>query len=203
MLIETHDGLRIVGEADNRADACEIAAREQPDLIILDLVLGQENGLDFMPDLLAAAAQAKMLILTALSDLEIHRRAIGLGAMGIVHKNKAAEVLLEAIEQVCAGEIWLDHQMAAILISEMRKSHNRKDGSETAKIASLTAREREVIKLACTGMKNKQIGERLSVSEATVRNHLTSILSKLRLSDRFDLALYAFRHGLGDPPNKV
>jgi two-component system nitrate/nitrite response regulator NarL len=203
MLIETRSEMRVVGEAGNRADACEIAARELPDIILLDLNLGLENGLDFLPDLLAAAALARVLILTGFADPELHRRAVCLGAMGIVLKQKAASVLLEAIEKVNAGEVWLDRLMASILMTDMRQGQSRKKDPEEAKIASLTPREREVIKLVCTGMKNKQIGEQLSISEATVRNHLTSVLSKLRLSDRFELSLYAFHHGLADPPVKI
>ena len=203
LLIETRAGLRVVGEAGNRADACEIAAREQPDIILLDLALGPENGLDFLPDLLIAATCAKVLILTGFADPELHRRAVCLGAMGIVLKEKAAAVLLTAIERVSAGEVWLDRQLASILMGEMRKSQSKKKDPEAAKIASLTAREREVIKLVCTGMKNKQIGDSLSISESTARNHLTSILSKLGVSDRFELALYAFHHGLADPPVKI
>jgi DNA-binding NarL/FixJ family response regulator len=203
MLIETRAGLRVIGEADNRADACEIAAREQPDIILLDLDLGPENGLDFLPDLLAAAARARVLILTAFADPELHRRAVCLGAMGIVLKKKAAAVLFDAIEKVNAGEVWLDRLMASILMDEMRKSQNKKKDPEAAKIASLTAREREVIKLACAGMKNKQIGDSLSICETTVRNHLTTVFSKLGVSDRFELALYAFRYGLADPPVKI
>lgn len=203
LLIESRPGFKVVGEAGNGAQARELAESGQPDIIVLDLDLGSENGLEFLPDLLALAGKARVLILTGMLNPDLHRRAIRLGAMGIILKEKAADVLLEAIDQVSMGEIWFDRLMASVLMAELRHSQSGKENPEEAKITSLTVREREIIELICTGMKNRQIGDFLSISEATVRNHLTSILSKLGVSDRFELALYAFRYGLGKPPERA
>src|SRR5262245_19128884 len=107
LLLESRPGLVVVGEAANHADALALTAREQPDIILLDLALGGESGLDLLPRLLAAAGGVRVLILTGVGDVEEHRQAIRRGAMGLVLKEQAPEVLLKAIEKVHAGEIWL------------------------------------------------------------------------------------------------
>ena len=201
MLLGNAPNLKVVGEAGNRADALALAASQQTDIILLDLDIEGESSLDFMQEMMDLGKDAKIVVLTGLRDSELHRRAIRLGAMGLVMKDKAAEVLIKAIERVHAGEVWLDRSMTASMLNELRRSRaEAQDDPDKAKIATLTEREREIIHLVCQGLKNKRIGERLFISEATVRNHLTSILSKLDLSDRFELALFSYRHGLGKPP---
>jgi two-component system, NarL family, nitrate/nitrite response regulator NarL len=202
MLIENHKGMVVVGEAGDRIDALAIAARERPQVILLDLDMGNESGLDFLRELLDAAAGARVVMLTGVRDPEAHRRAVHLGAMGLVLKDKATEVLIKAIEKVHAGEVWLDRSLTASVLSEMSQAREiRRADPDAKRISSLTDREREIVGLVSEGLKNKQIGDRLFISEATVRNHLTSILSKLELSDRFELALYAYRHHLAKPPS--
>jgi two-component system, NarL family, nitrate/nitrite response regulator NarL len=202
MLIENHKGMVVVGEAGSRADALAIAARDKPTVILLDLDMGKESGLDFLRELLDASPGARVVMLTGVRDPDAHRRAVHLGAMGLVLKDKAAEVLIKAIEKVHAGEVWLDRSLTASVLSELSNaSQRRKEDPEADKIRALTSREREIVGLVCEGLKNRQIGDRLFISEATVRNHLTSILSKLELSDRFELALYAYRQHLAKPPS--
>ncbi|HXG94584.1 MAG TPA: response regulator transcription factor [Blastocatellia bacterium] len=201
MLIEAHTGMRVIGEAGNRNQAFEVAAREPADIILLDLDIDGENSLDFMRDLKEKNPHAQIIILTGVRDPELHRRAVRQGAMGLVLKEKAAEALIKAIEKVNAGEVWLDRSLTASVLTQMTSPEEaQKSDPDKARIAMLTHREREIITLVCEGLKNKQIAERLYISEATVRNHLTSILSKLELSDRFELALFSYRHGLAKPP---
>jgi DNA-binding NarL/FixJ family response regulator len=186
-----------VGEAANRVEVYEAASLCRPDVFLLDLDLKHENALDFMADLLATFATSRALVVTGSNDSDAHQRAIKAGAMGIVLKEQASEVLLTAIEKVHAGEVWLTRQMTAAVLS--RIAHAGSDG-ESQKIESLTKREHEIIVLVAQGFKRTEIAEKLFISETTVRNHLTSILSKLGLSDRFELVFYAFRHGLAKPP---
>src|SRR5713101_472371 len=172
MLIENHKGLVVVGEAGTRIDALAIAAREQPQVILLDLDMGNESGLDFLRELLDAAAGARVVMLTGVRDPEAHRRAVHLGAMGLVLKDKAAEVLIKAIEKVHAGEVWLDRSLTASVLSERSQADlGRKVDPDREKVASLTDREREIVRLVCQGLKNKQIADKLFISDATVRNH--------------------------------
>jgi two-component system, NarL family, nitrate/nitrite response regulator NarL len=202
MLIQAHPEMVVVGKAKNRAEALEIVTSEQPDIILLDLDLGNENGIDFLPELLSRRPKAQVIILTGVRDPDIHHRAVTLGATGLVLKEQAAETLIRAIDRVHAGEVWLDRALMATVINKMsRLDEPRKSDLETAKIATLTHREKEIITLIAQGLNRKQIAEKLFISESTVRNHLTSILTKLGLSDRFELVFYAYRHSLAKPPS--
>ncbi len=200
LVIQGSPGLTIVGDAANREEAMTLAARERPDIILLDLDLGGESGVAIISDLIAAAGDARVIILTGLRDPEVHRKAVMVGAMGVVSKENAAEVLIKAIERIHAGEAWLDPTIMAGVLNEMSGKSKKKD-REAEKIATLTNREREVVALVGKGIKNKEVAERLFISETTVRHHLTSIFDKLEVSDRVELLLYAMRHGLASPPS--
>lgn len=199
MIIESNTGMEVVGEASNRIEALALAPCRKPDIILLELALDENSGLDFLPELITSSEGARVIVLTGVRDCEVHRKAVRLGAMGVVLKHQGGDVLLRAIERVHDGEAWIDHKMTASLIAGF-SSPPRIHG-EAAKIESLTKREREIIKVLCEGLKTRQIAEKLFISQSTLRNHLTSILSKLGLSDRFELAIYAYRHGLVPPQN--
>jgi two-component system nitrate/nitrite response regulator NarL len=200
LLIEEQAGFKVVGEASGRNDALELAEREQPDIILLDLSLPGTDGIDLIPELHATAKEARILVLTGVLDPEAHRRAMLLGAVGVVLKEKAPEVLIKAIEKVHAGEVWLDRTMVASVFNERSRAREAsKNDPEIIKVATLTGREREVISLIGEGLRNKQIADRLFISEGTVRNHLTTVFSKLEVSDRFELLMYAYRQGLAKP----
>jgi len=199
MLIESQPEMKVVGKAGNSAEALPLAAKQKPNLILLDIDLGGENGLDFLPELRKTAPDARVLILTGTKDIEMHRRAARLGAAGLVLKEHAAEVLLKAIRKVSQGEVWLDRSMMSTLLNEMTQTDKKMDPDQ-AKISGLTPREREVIALIAEGLKNKQIAERLFISETTVTHHLSSTFSKLGVSDRLELVIYAFAHGLAKMP---
>jgi DNA-binding NarL/FixJ family response regulator len=197
LLIERAEATLVVAEAGTAEEAVAAATREQPDVILLDLDLGRDSGLTCLPRLREAAPSARVLVLTGIRDTDVHQQAIRLGAVGVLVKDKAPELLIRAIERVHAGEIWLDRTTTTAMLAELagpRKMSPR--DPEQEKVATLTPREREVISLVTKGLRNKQIGERLYISEATVRHHLTSIFAKLEVPDRMALTIYAFRHGL-------
>ena len=201
MLIDQNPAMKVIGLAGNRSEALVLAAREQPDLIVLDILLGDEDGLTILPELREVAKDARVLVLTGLRGSENQRRAMLAGAMGIVLKEHAAEVLLKAINKVHQGEVWLDRSLMGSVLDEMTQAPEA--DPQEAKIASLTDREREVIALIAEGLKNKQIGERLFISETTVTHHLSSIFSKLEVSDRLELVIYAFAHKLATVPRPL
>src|SRR6266516_2167677 len=176
MLIDSQFPMKVVAEAGTRVEAVQAAAREQPDIVLLDLDMGGESGLSFLPDLVD-------------------------GARGVGFKEKAVEVLIKAIEGVYGGEIWLDRALASSLLEELSHPNAAFEGDpEGARIATLTTRERELIAVVSQGLRNKEIAGQLFITDVTVRHHLTSIYSKLGVADRFELAVYAFRHGLARPP---
>jgi DNA-binding NarL/FixJ family response regulator len=199
LVIESQPGMRVVGAAANQAEALRLAQAERPDIILLDLDLGDESGFDVLPELRSQVPGARVILLTGVRDTAAHRRAILLGAMGLVLKEKAIETVIKAIEKVHAGEVWLDRTMIADVLSA-RTLGSKEQNAEAARIATLTDREREVIRLVGQGFKNKDIAEQLVISEATVRHHLTSIFAKLGVADRFELVVYAYRHRLAQMP---
>ncbi len=201
MLLESQPGITVVGEASTCADALALATGTQPDVIVLDLDLGGENAVQSIPTLLRATPDTRILVLTGVRDPEVHRQAIRHGALGLVCKEKAVETLLQAITKVRAGEVWLEPTMIARVLGDLtRPQPSPQASAEASKIARLTEREREVITLVGEGLRNKHIAARLYISEATVRHHLTAIFAKLDVSDRFELAIYAYQHGLAKPP---
>lgn len=196
MLIDSQAGMAVVGEAANRAEALALADHEQPDLILLDLDLGDESGLDLLPEL-CGHRHARVIVLTGVRDTEMHSAAVRLGAMGVVLKQQPPDVMVKAIEKVHAGQIWLDRALvASVLTSFSHEAVPSPIDPEQSKLRTLTERESQVIALICEGLQNKHIGQRLSISETTVRHYLTSIFDKLGVANRLELVIYAYRHQL-------
>ena len=200
LLLEDQPDLHVIGEARTRKEALDLAATNSPDVILLDLDLGAQSGIDLLPDLTKATRRARILVLTALTDRELHLRAVCLGAVGIVHKLEAPRLLLKAIRKVYAGEAWLNRALVTSAVTHLQADEHKPKDPDVSKIATLTARELEIIALIGEGPRNKAIGERLYISEKTVRHYLTSIFSKLEVSDRFELMIYAYQHGLAKVP---
>ena len=195
-LMRDEPGLTVVGQAVNAAEAIA-CARTRPDVIIIDLILGSENSLDFLADLIEAGEGARVLVVTGVSDPQCHLRAVQLGAMGVVLKTESPGCLFKAIRKVHTGEMWLNRSMMASAMAEaFRATVAKKADPESAKIANLSSRERQVIVMLSQGLKNKEIANRLFISEKTVGHHLSSIFSKLDVKDRLELLVYAYRHNL-------
>lgn len=201
MVIDGRPNMRVVGEAGKKGDVLPLVERERPDIVLLDLDLGGESSSDLIPEI-AVSGGRKVLILTGTREPEIHQACVRLGASGLVMKDSDDKVLTKAIEKVHEGEQWFDRNlMSNVLTSVLNQRRAREEDPEAAKIATLTAREREVVGLVCEGLKNKQIAERLFISDTTVRHHLTSIFNKLDVSDRLELVIYSYRYGLAKPPS--
>lgn len=195
LLIESHPNLKIIAEANNRAEALSNVRRTQPDVILLELSLGPDRGLELLPELLRAAPHARVLILTDTKDAEAYLQALCLGAKGIITKDQTEDKLIQAIRNIHAGEAWLDGVLTDQVLTQLRHSsvpdaYQAEDG----KMAALTPRERQIIQLVCEGFKNQLIADRLRMSEGTVRNHLTVIYEKLGVKDRFGLIVFANHH---------
>lgn len=199
-LIES-DGpaMTVIGTASDISQALVIAQREQPDIILLDIDLHGENSLDSMP-LLREATSAVVLILTGVRDAETHERAVLSGARGVVQKEESPAIILKAIRKVYEGEIWLDRAATGRVFSKLLNHSNNPISREAARIASLTLREREIIDVIIKQGRstNKQIAGHLNMSEHTLRNHLSSIYSKLGVENRLELAMYAVKHRIGE-----
>ena len=201
MLIESQDDMEIAAEAGTVEEAlAAVRGGEKPDVVLLDLDLGGINIVERIPEILEASEGTRVLVLTGIRDPELHLRALRLGALGLVLKDQAGQTVLKAIRKVHAGEAWIDRSMTASLLVDVSTAEAKR-AREAAKIATLSHREREIVAVLCEGLSNRQIAEKLFISESTVRNHMTSILSKLELLDRFELAIYCFRHGVAKMPH--
>jgi two-component system nitrate/nitrite response regulator NarL len=190
-------GMKVIGTASDMPEALLIAEREQPDIILLDIDLNGVNSLDSMVVLLSVT-KAPVLILTGVRDTETRDRAMLSGARGIVQKEESAEVILKAVKCVYQGEIWLDRVSTGRIFSKLLNPLNGEASPEAAKIGSLTGREREIIDVIITHGRstNREIAGHLNMSEHTLRNHLTSIYSKLEVENRLELVMYAIKHKL-------
>jgi DNA-binding NarL/FixJ family response regulator len=201
MLIESQPGMEVIGESAKATDALK-AGHGPADIILLDLDLGDENGQDHLPDILRVFASARVIVLTATADSESHLLAAACGARGIVMKEQAPETLVQAIRSVHAGEAWMGQSLVTAVLNRLSQSHmeRQEKNPEAEKIGRLTPREREIVTLITRGFNGGSISEELRISKATVRNHLTSILAKLELSNKFELAVYAFNHNITGSP---
>lgn len=198
-LIESQPDMTVVGDAGNSADAMILTTREKPDVIVLDLDLGTESGLDLLPQLLEVAANASIIVLTGIRQPEVRDKAMELGAKGMVLKEQGASNLLDAIEKVHrTGEYWLEPGVLQRIFKKRRAHESEKnEDPEAAKIATLTPTERELITYIGEGLSNKEIANKMFIAESTVRNNLTRIYDKLEISGgRLGLLVYALRHGL-------
>jgi DNA-binding NarL/FixJ family response regulator len=194
-LLEKTNGISIVGDAGTAEELPGIVEDRRPDVVLLAMDGWGEREATLLEVLPWLSERTRALVVTSDVDPNLHARAIQLGAMGIVLKTQAARSLVKAVQKVHAGELWLDRAQTADLVNRLTRKGSEED-PEAAKIGSLTAREREIVTLVTEGLTNKDLADRLSISEATARNHLTSILDKLALSNRFQLVVYAFRKGL-------
>jgi DNA-binding NarL/FixJ family response regulator len=189
--------LKLADAVTCQREALVALKQHAPDVVLLDLDLGEESGLDLVPQL---SEHAAVVILTGSRDAEAHQRAMLAGARGILHKGEPAEVILKAISRVHAGEPWLDRSSLGKLLDAFSR---RSADNDTPAHSTLTAAERKVVGAIVRhkGLPNKVVAAALHISEHTLRNHLASIYSKLGIHRRVDLVLYGIEHKLGTLPS--
>ena len=196
LLRGAHPQFEIVSTASFVPESLPLLERHAPDVVVLDL-----DGVEGADDLaeLQAHSRAKVIVLTASNDRALLDRVVMTGVRGVVKKCEPPQILLKAIEKVHEGELWIDRGAAGRIFLEMaRQKAAQKNDPQKSKIATLTSRERQTIAAVAgdASAPGKVIASRLCISEHTLRNHLTSIYSKLGLSSRLDLYAYATRHSL-------
>jgi DNA-binding NarL/FixJ family response regulator len=192
-------GIEVVGEARNGGEAVELALRLQPDIVLMDLSMPQLGGLEATRLLSAQAPEISVVVVTASDDDADLFEAIKSGAQGYIFKNLEAEQFFPLLEGVTRGEPALTPKLAAKLLREF--AHPAPTRREDEPAEGLTAREREVLELLVAGVtSNRDLAERLVVSENTVRYHLRNILDKLHVRNRAQVIAYAVRSGLVAQP---
>lgn len=190
--------MRVVGKATRWTEAVPVIHTLQPDVVLLDLDLGEESGLDAIPHI-TNGCKSRVLILTGVKDSARHDMAVVSGARGVVEKEDAAEIILSAIRKVHQGELWLPRLAIDRILAELsKKDIPQKPTPEQLKISSLTPRERAIVSMVANNAKAnaKMIASMLFISEHTLRNHLTSIYEKLGVSSRLELYAFAHAHGM-------
>ncbi|MDD5250372.1 MAG: response regulator transcription factor [Rhodocyclaceae bacterium] len=187
--------MRVAGKASNRADALAGIRAAAPNIVLLDLDLGGSSSLEFLPELLAQTA-AQVLILTGTRDGALLERAVALGARGIVRKDESAEVLIQAIERVHQGELWLERSTLARVLGAFTRGE--RPDPKAKQTEPLTPKERQIVAAIVDqrGAKGDVIAGDLHMSGHTLRNHLTTIYRKLDVRNRLELVMFALENNL-------
>ena len=192
-LLEDVAGVILVGEAGSGREALQACESLEPDLVILDIRLPDQSGVEVCRQIKARWPRIKVIILTSYVSEDLIAETILAGAAGYVRKQVGNEELLRAIEAVRSDEALLDPQSTRWVLERMRRTENQ---VKAQAFRNLSSRELEVLLLVSQGRNNREIAELLAVSEKTVRNHVSSLLEKLNLGNRVELATYAVKHHL-------
>ncbi len=193
-LIETEPGMEVVGEAADGIEAVFKTRSLHPDVILLDLVMPRQGGIEAIGEIKRENPEARILVLTSFSEDDKVFPAIKAGAQGYLLKDSSPQQLLEAIRDVYRGQSSLHPTIARRLINELQRPPDLPPTKEP-----LSEREMEILRLVARGLTNQEIAEELVISERTVRTHVSHILEKLHLANRTQAALYAHREGLANP----
>jgi len=197
-LLDLEEDIEVVAETDNGRNALELVDQLQPDIVLLDLKMPGMDGLTALQAMQRTTHRARVIVLTASEDKNEWVQAMKLGCQGIVVKQTSPDLIVKSIRKVHGGEIWLDsHTTASVMRQFASPSDQITTGAAKGRERSpLSTREREIVALVAQGYKNKEMAEKMFISEQTVKNHLHNIFDKLGVSDRLELALYAIHKGL-------
>ncbi len=197
-LLEAEPGLRVIGEASDGAETVLKARQLKPDILLLDLAMPRMPGLEVLREMSRGASAVRIIILTAAIEKRQIVEALHLGARGVVLKESATQLLMKSIHAVMNGQYWVGHEAISDLVEYLRERIST--GEPQPRKFGVTKRELQIISTVVSGCSNKEIAERFSLSEDTVKHHLTSIFNKLGVSSRLELALFAINHQLVEKP---
>jgi two-component system, NarL family, nitrate/nitrite response regulator NarL len=201
-LLALEEDFEVVAQAQDGRQVLDVLQQYTPDILLLDLKMPGLDGLATLQRLQAVKNKTRVIVLTASDDKNEFVQAMKLGTSGIVLKQTATELLIKSIRKVHAGEIWLDSHTTAAVIRQFVAADDTPPPSEPQSASRererspLSQREREIVALVAQGFKNKEMAEKMFISEQTVKNHLHNIFDKLGVSDRLELALYAIHNNL-------
>jgi NarL family two-component system response regulator LiaR len=190
--LDTRAEIEVVGEAESGKNAVEICAEHAPDVVLLDLLMPEMNGVETTRQIKAISPRSQVVILTSHHSDEHLLPSIRAGALSYLLKDISPPELVAAVEKASRGEAVLHPRVAAQIVENLQ---NAAAGAEQNPLMTLSRRESEVLRLIAEGLPNAQIATRLFISEKTVKSHVGNILSKLHLADRTQAAVYAWRSG--------
>lgn len=190
-LLELDGDIEVIAEAVDGEDCLEKLETVKPDVLLLDINMPKMNGLEVLKNLKARKSKIKVLVLTVHNEIEYLLKAVDIGVNGYVLKDSESSELKKAIFALVEGETYIQPSLIPALNSKMIEKNE-----DEVKIDSLTRRELEVLKLLAVGMYNKEVAEKLNISERTVKNHVSNIFKKLEVTDRTQAAVFAIRNNL-------
>jgi len=194
-------GIQVIAEASDGMDAIDKTVQFDPDVVIMDVKMPKVDGLTVLRSLQTRAPRSKVILYASSDSKDEFVEAMKLGCSGILLKEASTSLIEKSIVKVRDGEIWLDSNTTAAVIRQFASPAETpsvsNNGSKTIRErAQLSQREREIIVLIAQGYKNKEIAEKMFITEQTVKNHLHNVFDKLGVSDRLELALYAIHNSL-------
>ncbi len=195
MLLRLEKDIEVVGLAQDGAEAVDLVAQHQPDLVLMDLKMPGMNGIEATRQIRTRFPETAVLVLTTFDDDEWVFDALRAGAAGYLLKDTPRAEVVRAVRGTVTGKTYVDPAVAGKLVTHVASQQTQPASLITDQ---LTAREVDVLRLLAQGLSNAEIAARIYLSEGTVRNHISSILSKLDVADRTQAAVIAIRHGLGD-----
>ena len=197
-IISRDDRFKVVGEAGSGHEGLGMAKRLKPDLVVVDISLPDQSGIQLTRDLRELLSGTKILIVSMHSKIDYIAEAFQAGATGYVVKESASERLLQALKSVAKGDYYLDSSVSHAVVENLMKSPLKAEKITDADYATLTPREQEVMRLLAEGLSSKAVAEKLFISPKTVENHRANIMSKLGLHSTIELVRYAAKLGLID-----
>ena len=195
-LLEAEPDFRVIGEASDGQEAVKLAHELKPDILLLDLAMPRQPGLDALRELTAASTPVRTILLTVAIEKAQLVEALQLGARGVVLKETSTELLLKSIRSVVAGQYWVGREAVTDLVRVLRDLIPAAGEEAKKKAFGLTPRELEVVSAIVLGYTNKDIARKFTISEDTVKHHLTNIFDKVGVSNRLELALFSIEHRL-------
>lgn len=193
--VASHSDIKILAECVDRERAMDVVRSHLPDVLLLGAELLQEET-NALQQMVSNTQETRLILLTDRKDPEFLEEALRSGARGVFHRERPSHFVPVAIRKVTNGGLWFEQTAAERMIDDLLNNRKKSQNGKERKIASLTPREREVIDLICLGLRNKEVSERLHISDATVSHHLTSIFRKLEVNDRISLILYSAKNSL-------
>lgn len=197
-LLEGEPGFSVIGEASDGSEVVKLGQKLKPDILLLDLAMPHLDGLEALRELMHSSVPLRTIMLTAAIERPQIFEALMLGARGVLLKDAAAQLIIKSIHTVLNGQFWVGRESVSDLVQYLREISDSSTEKSGKKSFGLSPREREIVSAIVAGYTNKDIATKFSLSEDTVKHHLTHIFDKTGVSNRLELAVFAIHHRLVD-----